>query len=582
MDNNSYNVDYSLYLNSFQNVTTTIKNLDLEKRALELENEIKGYEKKIEEKGKEYKWDNNADRNKAVKSFEIEIKEYNAEIRKRDSELQNIKENHLNDKDERHNKINELNIYRQNIKNNAETEFKRTIEQLNNEYNNEKAKLVKERNSLTSELNIYLNRKVSSNEDKVIIERLKKEIQKNTINTARLLKNRDDKIKQLESGYNDFLRGLKNIDPDFNIDHSQNRTPQPIVQPVQGGDNVQRAPQPVQDNNVQPAPQTVEDNIIQPTSQPVQNNNVQPTPQPVHYNNTPQSIINSKSSIKIKNGKLMMNLSGLKPFQLPLDSLNSTFNESIKKLNVLLFDKIKDGKGDYYLNQLYSNIPKYTINESVPNENRLGDKMDKIIEEKLGTKIEKHNLKGTAIDPFIYKSFQINILKFVEDSLSSGMSAKDIMSEMNNYYKCFGDYVDTVRSNQKNPNFSISYDVRKGGLMTHKDFSTLKDSARNSRGFADVKAKFRTRFSWGIRSFFGKMAHAKGLPDGSDSHSGERSNPINIDEIQKNMDEEINNVIANTTLDDLKVNTSSFRRPDSSSNERVDSSTKDHDDDNGR
>ena len=78
------------------------------------------------------------------------------------------------------------------------------------------------------------------------------------------------------------------------------------------------------------------------------------------------------------------------------------------------------------------------------------------------------------------------------------------------------------------------------------------------------------------------MAHAKGLPDGSDSHSGERSNPINIDEIQKNMDEEINNVIANTTLDDLKVNTSSFRRPDSSSNERVDSSTKDHDDDNGR
>ena len=111
---------------------------------MELENEIKGYEKKIEEKGKgSIKWDNNADRNKAVKSFEIEIKEYNAEIRKRDSELQNIKENHLNDKDERHNKINELNIYRQNIKNNAETEFKRTIEQLNNEYNNEKAKLVK-------------------------------------------------------------------------------------------------------------------------------------------------------------------------------------------------------------------------------------------------------------------------------------------------------------------------------------------------------------------------------------------------------------------------------------------------------
>jgi len=83
--------------------------------------------------------------------------------------------------------------------------------------------------------------------------------------------------------------------------------------------------------------------------------------------------------------------------------------------------------------------------------------------------------------------------------------------------KYFDKYVNCVKTNQKDSQLQIEYDVRYGGFLTRNDFSTLKKYAKKARAFANVKAGKFTKFSWRVQdkiaSLVNKMKSQKLLSD---------------------------------------------------------------------
>lgn len=154
------------------------------------------------------------------------------------------------------------------------------------------------------------------------------------------------------------------------------------------------------------------------------------------------------------------------------------------------------------------------------------------------------------IDKNICKSFQMLFYNVIEKDLQNNASYEKISNDTENINKYFNKYVNSFKTNTRDEDFPITYDVRKDGFLLGRDFSMLKKYAREARGFADVKATKFTRFSWNLRdkliSFATKVHNTFALPEGNEVKDDKKSdnNPNSIDDSKLN--EYVDDVINNT------------------------------------
>jgi hypothetical protein len=538
MENNSYN----LYLESFKTITSEINKLDYEKRASDLEKEINDYEKKIADKGEEYKWTDASDRNLAINLFEMDIKDYNKAIRDKSSELQNIKQNHSTDKDERQNKIKQLNVYRHNVVRNAEAEYKKNLEELDNKINNEKSRLVEERNSITEQYKTFADGKPASKsqESKVIINRLKKELSENTYKMAELLKTKSNKRNELQNEYTDFLKNLKSIDSNFDIEQNQ-IIPNDANQHIEDAQNSNFIQQQSQDNkNIQSDQQQVQNNKDkQSDQQQVQDNkNMQSDQKQAQSNNDINNYseynVNDKVNdddktqnnnyIEIENGQLNLSIGTL--FTVSLDTIDENLGKDSKNFNHTIS------------NMYHSGLKTNNIQDV---------KKAKFILSNLKTYDNDELPKN--IDKNICKSFQMLFYNAIDKDLYKA-SYEEIVNKTENINKYFDKYVNSFKTNTRDEDFPITYDVRKDGFLMGRDFSILKKYAREARGFADVKATRFTRFTWNLHdkliSLGSKIHNTLALPEGDyrelDGDINNNQNSVDDSKLNEFVDQEINNI----------------------------------------
>ena len=160
------------------------------------------------------------------------------------------------------------------------------------------------------------------------------------------------------------------------------------------------------------------------------------------------------------------------------------------------------------------------------------------------------------IDKNICKSFQMLFYNVIENDLQNNASYEKISNDTKNINKYFNKYVNSFKTNTRDEDFPITYDVRKDGFLLGRDFSMLKKYAREARGFADVKATKFTRFSWNLRdkliSFATKVHKTFALPEGNEVKDDKKSdnNPNSIDDSKLN--EYVDDVINKTQEDESK------------------------------
>lgn len=160
------------------------------------------------------------------------------------------------------------------------------------------------------------------------------------------------------------------------------------------------------------------------------------------------------------------------------------------------------------------------------------------------------------IDKNICKSFQMLFYNVIENDLQNNASYEKISNDTKNINKYFNKYVNSFKTNTRDEDFPITYDVRKDGFLLGRDFSMLKKYAREARGFADVKATKFTRFSWNLRdkliSFASKVHNTFALPEGNEVKDDKKSdnNPNSIDDSKLN--EYVDDVINKTQEDESK------------------------------
>lgn len=206
-------VDYESYLNGYKEISKQIDELDLEKRVETLESEIKELEKQIEEKGQEYKVEDDMDnktRNMAINLFEMDSKELMKQINDRDTEIRDIKDNHVEDKEERQAKINELKKYKQNVKDNAEKEMKTKREELEKSFILKEDELAKENNELMQKFLLIQDSKAK--EDIVVNKQLREKMKANRIANMNLGMEKLEALEKFDNEYNEFLNELNKID----------------------------------------------------------------------------------------------------------------------------------------------------------------------------------------------------------------------------------------------------------------------------------------------------------------------------------------------------------------------------------
>ena len=206
-----------------------------------------------------------------------------------------------------------------------------------------------------------------------------------------------------------------------------------------------------------------------------------------------------RNYIKLANGELDMSI-GKSDVSIDLDEIDNVLDEEKKNLNKAIKEKYISYSKNANLEKL-SDV-KYLILEIKNHSEKMLKNMD-IDEEK--------------IDPNIYKGFQLSFLNSVKNGIKNGIPLEIIKNDINNIDKYFDKYVNCVKTNQKDSQLQIEYDVRYGGFLTRKDFSTLKKYAKNARAFANVKAGKFTKFSWRVQdkiaSLVNKMKSQKLLSD---------------------------------------------------------------------
>lgn len=160
------------------------------------------------------------------------------------------------------------------------------------------------------------------------------------------------------------------------------------------------------------------------------------------------------------------------------------------------------------------------------------------------------------IDKNICKSFQMLFYNVIENDLQNNASYEKISNDTKNINKYFNKYVNSFKTNTRDEDFPITYDVRKDGFLLGRDFSMLKKYAREARGFADVKATKFTRFSWNLHdkliSLGSKIHNTFALPEGNEVKDDKKSdnNPNSIDDSKLN--EYVDDVINKTQEDESK------------------------------
>ena len=160
------------------------------------------------------------------------------------------------------------------------------------------------------------------------------------------------------------------------------------------------------------------------------------------------------------------------------------------------------------------------------------------------------------IDKNICKSFQMLFYNVIENDLQNNASYEKISNDTENINKYFNKYVNSFKTNTRDGDFPITYDVRKDGFLLGRDFSMLKKYAREARGFADVKATRFTRFTWNLHdkliSLGSKIHNTFALPEGNEVKDDKKSdnNPNSIDDSKLN--EYVDDVINKTQEDESK------------------------------
>ena len=206
----------------------------------------------------------------------------------------------------------------------------------------------------------------------------------------------------------------------------------------------------------------------------------------------------NKNGIKIKNGALYMSIGKLNK-KIDLDKIDQVLDDETRSVSKIARDQ--------YLNCLkgsdrekYSEI-KYLIAEM----KRHKDKM-----------INNRDFSKENLDPNICKAFELYFLDSIRNGIQNDLPLLENIKNIRNIDKYFDKYMNSVKTNKKDDEFPIQYDVRSGGKLDREDFLNLKECAKNARGFADVKASRLTRFSWNLRgivnSLFKKMKLPKYTP----------------------------------------------------------------------
>lgn len=293
-------------------------------------------------------------------------------------------------------------------------------------------------------------------------------------------------------------------------------------------------------------------------------------------NNNQNNRNSLRNYIKLADGELDMSI-GKSVVSIELDEIDDVLDEEKKDLNKAIKEKYISYSKSANLEKL-SDV-KYLISEIKNHSEKMLKNID-IDEEK--------------IDPNIYKGFQLSFLNSVKNGIKNGIPLENIKNDINNIDKYFDKYVNCVKTNQKDSQLQIEYDVRYGGFLTRKDFSTLKKYAKNARAFANVKAGKFTKFSWRVQdkiaSLVNKMKSQKLLSDGTvvanpketqngsdkdykakndPSKDSKTKNDLDEKNIEESLNEYIDNIInneqennqhnnnqhSNNDLDELKFDT---------------------------
>lgn len=216
-------------------------------------------------------------------------------------------------------------------------------------------------------------------------------------------------------------------------------------------------------------------------------------------NNNQNNRNSMRNYIKLADGELDMFI-GKSGVSIELDEIDNILDEEKKNLNKAIKEKYISYSKNANLEKL-SDV-KYLISEIKHHSEKMLKNID-IDEEK--------------IDPNIYKGFQLSFLNSVKNGIKNGVPLENIKNDINNIDKYFDKYVNCVKTNQKDSQLQIEYDVRYREFLTRKDFSTLKKYAKNARAFANVKAGKFTKFSWRVQdkiaSLVNKMKSQKLLSD---------------------------------------------------------------------
>ena len=206
----------------------------------------------------------------------------------------------------------------------------------------------------------------------------------------------------------------------------------------------------------------------------------------------------NKNGIKIKNGALYMSIGKLNK-KIDLDKIDQVLDDETRSVSKIARDQyLTCLKGSD--REKYSEI-KYLIAEM----KRHKDKM-----------INNRDFSKENLDPNICKAFELYFLDSIRNGIQNDLPLLENIKNIRNIDKYFDKYMNSVKTNKKDDEFPIQYDVRSGGKLDREDFLNLKECAKNARGFADVKASRLTRFSWNLRgivnSLFKKMKLPKYTP----------------------------------------------------------------------
>jgi len=121
--------------------------------------------------------------------------------------------------------------------------------------------------------------------------------------------------------------------------------------------------------------------------------------------------------------------------------------------------------------------------------------------------------KTKGFDPLIAGALQAYELQMIKNICKEENSekAKTLLDDMKDIRDA---YDEAVMTQKPNKDVDIVYDVRKKGALDPYEYRDLKDSAKDARKFATVKANIFTRMNWRIRDFFGGIKNKLALPEG--------------------------------------------------------------------